>query len=132
MVSEELLASIEEEVGEKKENGDKINGRWADQVKHAFREASSETTSFNKIMKMYPKPENLDIRVPKSNWEVEINLNFQKNNRFVSTKEKALYSTQNYICKAITLFAKMEDSDKPDTGSSTNYKDKYTYIVRRN
>ena len=128
VLSEELLASIEEEMDEEKETGEKISQRWADQIKHAYIEASSESSALNKIMKMYPKPENLDIKVPKLNREIELNPGFQKNNKYVSSNEKAFYATQNYVGKSITIFSKigemiLNDSDKSDTGSSLNYKD---------
>jgi len=91
-------------------------------------EASSESTTLNKLIKLYLRPENLDIRVPKLNKEIELNTGFQKNVKYVNSKEKALYATQNYVAKGITIFSKighmiLEESDKCDTGSSFNYKE---------
>ena len=78
-------------------------------------------------MKLYPKPENLDINVPKHNREVELNVNFQKNDKYVNTKEKQLYNTQNYVQKTISILAGLgqnllDDSDSLQ-GGAVNHKD---------
>lgn len=126
VVSNELLDLIEEDLGMEKESGEAINTRWAEQIHHSYIEAASETSALNKIMKLYPRPNNLDIKVPKLNREVELNTNFQKNERYVNTKEKQLYNTQNYVQKTINILAGLGQNlldDSDSQGGAVNHKD---------
>ena len=126
VVSNELLDSIEEDLGMEKESGEAINTRWAEQLQHSYIEAASESSALNKIMKLYPRPENLDIKVPKLNREVELNTNFQRNDRYVNTKEKQLYNSQNYVQKTINILAGLGQNlldDSDSQGGAVNHKD---------
>ena len=127
IMSEEILANIDDEIGIEETLGNSINERLAKQIIHSYLESSSESTALNKIMKMYSTPENLSpTTVPKLNREIELTKGFTNNDRYVNSKEKSLYATQNYVAKAITITSKMADEILGDTdcdGSTLNHKD---------
>ena len=81
-------------------------------TQHSFLDASSETSLLNKIMKLYALPSNLSkMSVSKMNEEVEITSAYQNNERFITSKEKTLYSVQNYVAKALAIISQMTDAD---------------------
>ena len=90
--------------------------------------ACSETSSLNKIMKLYAFSSNLSkIAVLKLNEEVEITSTYQKNERFILSKEKAWCSVQNHVTKALAIISKMTDAvlndvDVRENGTSQNHK----------
>jgi len=66
IMSEEILTSIDDELGLDEETGVNINARLAKQIEHSYLEASSESTALNKIMTNYSLPGNLEkLAVPK-------------------------------------------------------------------
>ena len=80
------------------------------------------------MMKLYALPSNLSkMTVPKMNEEVEITSAYQSNERFITTKEKSLYSVQNYVAKALAIISQMtdavlNDADTRENGTSLNHK----------
>ena len=52
---------------------------------------------------------------------------YQNNERFITTKEKSLYSVQNYVAKALAIISQMtdvvlNDTDARENGTSLNHK----------
>ena len=67
------------------------------------------------------------MTVPKMNEEVEIISTYQNNKRFITTKEKSLYSVENYVAKALAIISQMtdavlNDADARENGTSLNHK----------
>ena len=67
------------------------------------------------------------MTVPKRNEEVEITSAYQSNERFITAKEKSLYSVQNYVAKALAIISQMRDAvlndaDARKNGTSLNNK----------
>ena len=61
-------------------------------------------------MKQHFLPKKLSkLAVPKLNREIELTSGYQNNDQFVNSKEKALYSSQNYLTKAMGIIATMSD-----------------------
>ena len=92
---------------------------------HSFLHVSSETSSLNKIMKLCALLSNLSkMKVPKMNEEVEIISVYQNSERFITSKEKALYPVQNYVTKALGIISQRTDAvlDARENGTSLNHK----------
>lgn len=126
IMSEEILTSLDDELGIDEKTDININDRLSKQIEHSYLEASAEAGSLNKIMKLYSMPGNLQmLAVPKLNREIEITSGFQNNDQFVSSKEKSLYSSQNYLAKAMAIIAKIGDDilADSDSGNTINHKD---------
>ena len=94
---------------------------------HSFLHAFSETSSLNKTIKLYALPSHLSkMAVPKMNEEVEITSAYQNNERFITFKEKTLYSVPNFVAKALAIISKMtdavlSDADARENGTSLNH-----------
>ena len=79
-------------------------------------------------MKLYALQSNLSkMTVPKMNEEVEITSAYQNNERFITTKEKSLYSVQNFVAKAFAIISQMtdavlNDADTGENGTCLNHK----------
>ena len=125
-IGQEILHQLEDEMGMNVDESK--NQSLSTQLMHSFLHASSETSSLNKIMKLYALPSNLSkMTVPKRNEEVEITSAYQSNERFITAKEKSLYSVQNYAAKALAIISQMRDAvlndaDARKNGTSLNNK----------
>ena len=132
IMSEEILTSIGDELGLDEVTGVNINARLAKQIEHSYLEASSESTALSKIMTNYSLPGNLEkLAVPKLNKEIELTTTgYQNNDHFVCSKEKSLYSSQNYLAKSIAIISKIADDVLADTdkGSTLNHKAGFTFM----
>ena len=67
------------------------------------------------------------MTVPKMNEEAEIASPYQNSERFINTKEKSLYSIQNYVAKALAIISQitdavLSDADARENGTSLNHK----------
>ena len=127
-MSQEILHQLGNELGMNVDESRNINQGLSTQLMHSFLHASSETSSLNKMMKLYALPSNLSkMTVLKMNEEVEITSAYQNNERFITTKEKSLYSVQNYVAKALAIISQMtdavlNDADARENGTSLNHK----------
>ena len=62
-------------------------------------------------MKENQHPSNLmAVKPPKLNPETESSHQFQNNTSFVMTNKKSLYSSQNFVVKAITIMSDIANS----------------------
>ena len=87
-MSQEILHQLGDKMGINAYESRNINQGLYTQLMHSFLHASSETSSLNKIMKLYALSSNLPkMAVPKMNEEVEITSAYQKNERFITIKK---------------------------------------------
>ena len=127
-MSQEILNQLGDEMGMHVDESKNISQGLSTQSMHSFLHASSETSSLNKIMKLYALPSNLSkMTVPKMNEELEITSAYQNNERFITIKEKTLHSVQNYVAKALAIVSQMtdavlSDADARENGTSLNHK----------
>ena len=126
-MTQEILHQLGDELGMNVDESKNINQCLSTQLMHSFLNASLETSSLNKIMKLYAFPSKLwKMTVPKMNEEVEITSACQ-DERFITSKEKCLYSFQNYVAKALAIISQMtnavlNDADARENGTSLNHK----------
>ena len=71
--------------------------------------------------------------MPKMNKEIEITSAYQNNKRFITTKEKSLFSVQNYVKKALAKISQitnavLNDTEARENGTSMNHKKVQTRI----
>ena len=86
-MSQEILHKLRDKMGMNVDESKNINQGLPTQLMHSFLHASSETSSLNKIMKLYALPSNLSkMTVLKMNEEVETTSAYQSNKRFITTK----------------------------------------------
>ena len=127
-MSHEILDQLGDVMGRHEDESKNKNQGPCTQLMHSLLHASSETSSLNKKMKLYALLSNLSkMTVAKMNEEVEITYAYQNNERFITTKEKALYSLQNYVAKASVIISQMtdavvSDADARENGTSLNHK----------
>ena len=77
-MSQEILHQLGDEMGMNVDESKNINQGLSKKLMHSFLYASSETSSLNKIMKLYALPSFLSkMTVPKTNEEVEITSAYQ-------------------------------------------------------
>ena len=128
-MSQEILHLLGDEMGKNVDESKNINQGLSTQLMHSFWHASSETSLLNEMMKLYALPSNSSkMTVPKMNEEVEITSAYQNNERFITSKEKALHSVRNYKTKALAIIisqmtdAVLNDGDSRENGTSLNHK----------
>ena len=127
-MSQEILQQLGDAMRMNVDDFKNINQGLSTQLMHSFLHASAETSSLNKIMKLYALPSNLSkMTVPKMNEEVEVTSAYQNNERLITTKEKSLYSLQNYVAKALAIISQMtdavlNDADAKEKETSLNHK----------
>ena len=127
-MSQGILHQLGDEMEMNVDESKNINQGLFTQLMHSFLHASSEISSLNKIMKLYALPSNFSkMTVPKMNEEVEITSAYQNNERFITTKEKSLYSVQKYVAKALAIISQLtdavlNDADTRENGTSLNHK----------
>ena len=98
-MSREILGQVEEVFSLLDEEGPSVDNT----------ELAKENIKLQKIMKEYKRPVNLlSMKHPKINPpEIESSQQYQSNTSFVMNNEKSLYSSQNYVIKAISILSNM-------------------------
>ena len=108
-MSREILGQAEEVFSLLDEEGPSVDTELATKIENVFFESSGENIKLQKIMKEYKRPVNLlSLKRPKINPpEKESFQQYQSNTSFVMNNGKSLYSSQNYVNKAISILSNM-------------------------
>ena len=108
-MSEEIIAQVEEELGQVQNEGDTISDELAKLINNAWLESCGDGNVLQGIFKKYAMPGNLNVTVPKLNKELEISNKFGKNVNYVKDKERNLFNSSCYVTKAIAILANSAD-----------------------
>ena len=120
-MSRKILHQVDDDLAIQEVEGLAIDELLAAKIGHAYFESSADNAKLQKIMKENQHPNNLmAVEPPKLNPEIESCHLFQNNTSFVMTNEKSLYSSQNFVVKAITIMSDIANSVllASDNGSS--------------
>ena len=110
-MSREILHQVDDDLGIQEVEGLAVDELLAKKIGHAYFESSADNTKLQKIMKENQHPSNLmAVKPPKLNPEIESCHQFQNNTSFVMTNEKRLFSSQNFVVKAITIMSDIANS----------------------
>ena len=98
----------------------------AKKIENAFFEISADNAKLQKIMKDYKHPDNLmSLKPLRLNPEIDSSHKYQSNASFVMTNEKGLYSSHNFVIKAIAMLSEMANSiltaSDADSGGSLDH-----------
>ena len=125
-MSREILGQAEDDFTVLDEEGPSVGTELAKKIENVFFESSEDNIKLQKIMKKYKHPANLlNLKPPKINPEIESSQQYQSNTSFVMNNEKSLYSSQNYVIKAISILSNMTNSilkvSDADNGGSLHH-----------
>ena len=110
-MSREILYQVGDDLGIQEVEGLAVDELLAAKIGHTYFESSADNAKLQKIMKENQHPNNLmAVEPPKLNPEIESCHQFQNNTSFVMTNEKSLYSSQNFVVKAITIMSDIANS----------------------
>ena len=95
----------------KRQRAPAVDELLAEKNNHAYFDSSADNTKLQKIMKENQHPRNLVVLKPtKLNPEIESCHQFQNNASIVMSNQKSLYSSQNFLVKAITIMSDIANS----------------------
>ena len=104
-MSRGILGQVEDNFSVLDEESPSVDTALAKKIENVFFESSGYNLKMQKIMKEYKHPANLlNLKPPKISPEIESSQQYQSNTSFVMNNEKNLYSSQNYVIKAISIF----------------------------
>ena len=107
----EILGQVDVDFSVLDEDGPSVDTELTKKIKNVVFEISKGNIKLQKIMKEYKHPANLlNLKPPKFNPEIESSQQYQSNTSFVMNKKKSLYSSQNYVIKAISILSSMTNS----------------------
>ena len=125
-MSRKILGQVDDEFSVLDEEGPSVVTELTKKIENVFFESSGDKIKLQKIMKEYKHPANLlNLKPPKINPEIESSQQYQSNTSFVMNNEKSLYSSQNYVTKAIPKLSNMTKSilkaSDADNGGSLDH-----------
>ena len=110
-MSQEILCQIEGDFSVLDEEGLSVDTEIAQKIGNVFFESSGDNIKLQKIMKKYKHPANLLNLTPLKIYpQIESSQQYQISTSFVMSNEKTLYSSQNYVIKAISILPNMTNS----------------------
>ena len=122
-MSREILGQVDDDFSVLDEGDPSVDTELAKKIGNVFFEFSGDNIMLKKIIKEYKHLANLlNLKPPKINPEIESSQQYQNNTSFVMNNEKSLYSSQNYVIKAISILSNMTNpilktSDADNSGS---------------
>ena len=107
-MSWKILGQVEDNFSVLDKEGHSVDTELAKKIENVFFESIGDNIKLQKIMKEYKHPANLlNLKPLKINPEIESSQQYQSNTSFVINNEKSLYSSQNYVMKAIVKCDKL-------------------------
>ena len=107
----EILYQVDDDLGIIEEKDPSIDPHLAKKIENVFFEISRDNAKLQKIMRDHKHLLNLNkLKPPKIKPDIESLQQSQNNTTFVMTNEKGLYSSQNFVIKAISIVSNMADS----------------------
>ena len=125
-MSRQILHQVDNDLGIEEAKDLAVNELLAEKIDHAYFESSADNTKLQKTMKENQHASNIMVKPPKLNPDIESCHQFQNNTSFVMTNEKSLYSSQNFVVKAITIMSDIANSvllasDNGPSGGTINH-----------